>query len=625
MPRRVICSTTASLLAALLSLMPQAGAAPFSLTYQAYLSDVHGEPIDGMTDLVLSLYATEIGGAAAWSESMKVEVTQGLLTARLGHPGNPLPHDLFAGRSYLGVTVKGDPEMTPRLALGSVPHAFRAGDTDTLAGAPAATFDQSAHASSGSNPHGVSAAQIGAASAGDVAALAADVITSVSTGSGLSGGAAAGEATLAVDDAYVQRRIAVDCPAGESIRGVAVDGSVVCEAVGEADTNAGTLCGTGEYLDGSGQCTKLVRGSSTSAGFFAMRNQNTGSANTAFGGYALYRNETGSRNTAVGYNTLRDTDSTDNAAVGYYALYRNTTGRSNSALGASALHANTIGVRNTAIGHDALARNVEGLQNTAMGAHALARNTSGINNTAIGMYAMHGATTGHGSVAVGAYALDADAAGASNTAVGNSALTQATGSFNTALGRGAGGELITGSHNLYVAHPGADGESSTMRIGGSQTRAFVQGIRGVTTGLADAVPVLVDGDGQLGTISSSARYKDDVEDLGDVSERLLALRPVKFRYKVRTARSLEFGLIAEEVAEVFPELVIRDRDGRPETVRYHVLSTLLLNELHATRGALDAAAARIAGIEREQAKLVRIEARLHEMEASLMRLAPSPR
>jgi hypothetical protein len=133
-----------------------------------------------------------------------------------------------------------------------------------------------------------------------------------------------------------------------------------------------------------------------------------------------------------------------------------------------------------------------------------------------------------------------------------------------------------------MANKGFAEETHTIRIGLIQTRAFIAGIRGTTTGIADGISVVIDSNGQLGTVSSSRRYKEDIDDMGLASERLLQLRPVTFRYKEpyeNNEKRLQYGLIAEEVAEVLPELVVYDEDNQPETVKYRLLSTLLLNEL----------------------------------------------
>ena len=172
--------------------------------------------------------------------------------------------------------------------------------------------------------------------------------------------------------------------------------------------------------------------------------------------------------------------------------------------------------------------------------------------------------------------------GSDNTAVGYAALgLNMTGRFNTALGTGAG-EFVTGDKNIVIGsgNLGVAGESNTTRIGiaPAQTRAFIAGIRGVTTGNNDAVAVVIDSDGQLGTVSSSSRYKTDIKPIEKASESILALQPVSFRYKVHNDNRPNFGLIAEEVAKVNPDLVFCDADGKPYTVRYDAVNAMLLNE-----------------------------------------------
>jgi hypothetical protein len=166
------------------------------------------------------------------------------------------------------------------------------------------------------------------------------------------------------------------------------------------------------------------------------------------------------------------------------------------------------------------------------------------------------------------------AAGANNT----------TGSSNTFLGNGAGGENISGSNDVYIANEGptSGAESDAIRIGtvGTQTAAYIAGIHGSTS--ASGIAVYVDSNGQLGTTTSSLRFKENVRDMGDSTDALMKLRPVTFLYKPEYAngeRTLQYGLIAEEVAKVYPELVAYDNDGRPYSVRYQYLSTMLLNEV----------------------------------------------
>jgi hypothetical protein len=176
--------------------------------------------------------------------------------------------------------------------------------------------------------------------------------------------------------------------------------------------------------------------------------------------------------------------------------------------------------------------------------------------------------------------------GGRNVAVGTNALVnQTTGINNIALGLNAGGSVTTGDNNIHVGAVGFLTDSGVIRIGigGTHTRSFIAGIRGVTTGVNDAMAVLIDSDGQLGTTSSSRRVKTDIHDLADQSRALHQLRPVSFRYRIHPPGPLEYGLIAEEVAEIYPELVVLDKDGQPSGVRYHVLPAMLLNELQRQR------------------------------------------
>jgi len=254
----------------------------------------------------------------------------------------------------------------------------------------------------------------------------------------------------------------------------------------------------------------------------------------------------------------------------------------NTAIGQNALRDNTNGQGNTALGFAALQASIAASGgNTAVGASALPSLTTGFWNTAIGEAAALNLRAGTDNTVVGRAALLTNVNGANNTAVGGNALFFATGSANIAIGKDAGSSVTIGSSNILIGSAGASTESLTTRIGSGQTRAFMAGIRGVTTATA-AIPVLVGTDGQLGTTSSSRRFKEDIADMGDASSRVFQLRPVTFRFTQAAAdgsKPLDFGLIAEEVAEVFPELAVAGADGRIETVAYHKLPALLLNEL----------------------------------------------
>ena len=240
-----------------------------------------------------------------------------------------------------------------------------------------------------------------------------------------------------------------------------------------------------------------------------------------------------------------------------------------------------VGTNNTFLGLNAGNFTMTGDNNTGLGRGALASNTTGVNNTATGVGALSNNTMGTGNTANGSGALISNVLGNFNTAIGaGEALGNTTGSSNIAIGRSAGINLTTGSNNICIGNMGVAAESGTIRIGtvGTQTATFVAGVNGVMTG-GTGTPVLIDANGQLGTISSSARFKDEIQDMGEATEGLLKLRPVTFRYKAQPEGRKQFGLIAEEVETVMPELVVCSPSGEAETVLYHEMPAMLLNEL----------------------------------------------
>src|SRR6266498_5761236 len=321
----------------------------------------------------------------------------------------------------------------------------------------------------------------------------------------------------------------------------------------------------------------------TSLGFFALSSDTTGGNNTAIGFQAMNLNTTGSSGTATGYHALiNNTTGGNNTATGAGALNLNTTGGSNTASGYFALFSNTTGSNNTANGASALNNNTTGFSNTATGVQALFNNTIGGDNTATGFGALESNTTGNNNTANGLNALNSNTTGNNNTAIGIDALfNNTTGSTNIALGFLAGVNLTTGSNNIYIGTSGgSSGESAKIRIGtqGTQTATFIAGISGVT--VPGGVGVIVGTNGKLGTTTSSARYKDNIEPMDKMSEAIHSLRPVTFRYKQELDPEgiLQFGLVAEEVAKVHPDLIARDEEGKPYTVRYEAVNAMLLNE-----------------------------------------------
>jgi hypothetical protein len=371
--------------------------------------------------------------------------------------------------------------------------------------------------------------------------------------------------------------------------------------------------GAGNTAEGDNALLSLTDGGfNTAVGFYSLASVTTGQLNTAIGAGTLFMN-TGNLNTATGAAALfNNITGTQNTATGAVALANNTTGAENTAVGASVLVSNTNGTGNTGVGTNALSSNTRGNSNTAVGRFTLENMTAGSGNAAVGVQALSSKLTGTFDTAIGAQALLNETTAANNTAIGAQALlSNTTGSLNTALGMRAGANLTTGDYNIDIGarSEGVAGESGTIRIGDSpfQTRAFMAGIRGVTTDRNDAVPVVIDSDGQLGTVSSSSRYKTDIKPIENASESILALKPVSFRYKAHKDATPNFGLIAEEVAQVNPDLVIHDTDGKPFTVRYDAVNTLLLNEFlkehHKVEELQQQVAALAAGLQKVSAQL----------------------
>ena len=336
----------------------------------------------------------------------------------------------------------------------------------------------------------------------------------------------------------------------------------------------------------------------TAEGQNALFTLTTGEFNTAVGFFALDSNTTGSFNTALGAGTLFANTVGSNTAVGAGALLSNTIGFGNTANGAFALVSNTTGLTNVANGYQALFSNTTGGKNTAIGTGALFSNTIGGENTATGLGALAANTTGVDNTANGLNALVANITGSGNTAIGSDALGfNTSGHGNTALGDGAGSSVTTATNVISIGSSGANVTNS----------CFIGNIHGITTANNDAIAVLIDSAGQLGTVSSSRRYKTDIKPMDKASESILALKPVSFRYKVHKDATPQFGLIAEQVAEVNPDLVVRDAKGEIYTVRYEAVNAMLLNEFlkeHRIAEQLETTVAALAATVKEQASQI---------------------
>jgi hypothetical protein len=382
-------------------------------------------------------------------------------------------------------------------------------------------------------------------------------------------------------------------------------------ASGNFALNANT---TGSYNTASGDSALIenTTGSdNTASGFLALADNTTGSNNSAFGSWALARS-TGNANTAIGAWTMYATISangqasgSNNTALGTYALFWYSTANNNTASGMNALYSNTTGNSNTASGYGALygtpptgegAGGATGSNNTGIGTNTLYSYSTGSDNTASGYEALYSNTTGDYNNASGFFALRYNSTGSQNSASGVQALyTNKTGNYNTASGTDAlysnttgstniaegykaGYNLTTGSNNIDIGNQGVAADSATIRIGttSTQTKTFIAGIYGTSV---SGSAVVVSSTGQLGVTVSSERFKTAIAPMGSNSDKLQELRPVTFHLKTDPKGALQYGLIAEDVAKVYPDLVIRNESGRIDGVRYDELAPMLLNEV----------------------------------------------
>ncbi len=295
-------------------------------------------------------------------------------------------------------------------------------------------------------------------------------------------------------------------------------------------------------------------GGNTAEGQGALLTLTNGTFNTAAGFLSLRALTEGNFNTALGAGTLLANTADQNTATGAAALLSNTIGSDNTANGAFALFSNTEGAGNTASGELALFSNTMGAQNTATGFQALNNNTTGGDNAAFGDQALLSTTTGGGNTAVGAFALLNNTTGVTNTALG----------FNAGFG-------ITTADNVIVIGTNVAGQNVDHGC-------FIGEIFGQTSSSGTAV--FINSEGRLGTATSSRRFKEGIKPMDQASESLFALEPVTFHYKkeIDPTSTPQFGLVAEEVEKVDPALVVRDKEGKPYSVRYDQVNAMLLNE-----------------------------------------------
>jgi trimeric autotransporter adhesin len=363
------------------------------------------------------------------------------------------------------------------------------------------------------------------------------------------------------------------------------DGGYPFGTTAEGDGALGSLT-----LSGKGRPTAV---NNTALGFDTLFNNTGGNNNTATGYQALFHNDANA-NTADGFQALfSNTFGRSNTANGFQALYHNigeadvpVMGGANTATGYQALFHNTTGGENTAVGFKALFSNTTVLGNTAIGAHALESNTIGDENTAIGGGALGLNITGNANTAIGENALPFNGTGGANTAVGaNALLKDGTGGSNTAIGEEALFFLNGGSGNIALgrlAGQNVDSANNVICIGADgqnvSNSCYIGQIFGATS--SGGTAVFINANGKLGTTTSSRRFKEQIKPMERASETILALKPVTFHYKkdIDPRGAAQFGLVAEEVEKVNPNLVVRDKEGKPYSVRYDQVNAMLLNE-----------------------------------------------
>jgi trimeric autotransporter adhesin len=310
-------------------------------------------------------------------------------------------------------------------------------------------------------------------------------------------------------------------------------------------------------------------GFTTAEGCNALHSLTTGAGNTGLGWDSLASNTNGSYNTGVGAGTLVLNNADSNTAVGAAALLLNTTGTENTATGTDALVHNDNGGFNTAVGAFALFNNIGGSVNTAVGRHALFTNNTGNSNVAVGVSALEANTSGFENAALGGAALLSNMGGHDNIAVGQAALSNNTsGNNNIGIGFFGGLAVTTSSNVIAIGTQGQDMSNS----------CFIGQIFGAT--VPGASNVVIDANNRLGTLTSSKRFKEDIKPMDKASEALYALEPVSFHYKkeIDPVHTSQLGLVAESVDKVNPDLVVRDKEGKPYSVRYDQVNAMLLNE-----------------------------------------------
>ena len=560
---RIHCRTAWLLGLLLLSsviLQPSAfsqSASPQVIPFQGRLTSQAGVAYtSGQYSIIFNLYSTAVAGTTLWTERHeKVGVTNGMVNVFLGSINafsNMTGGADFSTVKYLGITVDvdnnpatADPEMVPRQMI--IP-AFWAKQADNATNATKLSgFDWSSMFVDASN----------------------NPLNNPSTG--------------------FLKGISLPTTSSSTVGVILQSGAPIIQTYGAGDffagANAGNFTVTGARNTGVGvlALSAVTSGTdNTAVGYHALQAARSPGGNVAVGSSALALTTTGGSDVAVGAFALSsNTTGNWNTAVGYNVMGSNTTGSYNTAAGMGALGNNSSANFNSAFGYQALGSNSTGVANVAVGYLSLANMDAALYNTAVGNLSLTHCTTGAYNIASGALSLANNTTGLLNTAAGFNALGgNTTGTNNTALGSSAGSNLTSGDNNIDIGNAGIATESGVIRIGNTSYNGtvFISGIVG------SAVPgggaVYINSNGQLGVTVSSRRFKDDIRSMDRASESLLALRPVTFRYKQEIdAKGIQqWGLIAEEVNQINPELVVRDSNGVIQSVRYEQVNAMLLNE-----------------------------------------------
>jgi endosialidase-like protein len=526
------------------------------LQFSAVLNRVQAPGIAGVR---FAVYRDQEGGEPLWSETQNVEADEkGRFSVVLGEVQR-IPLEIFTSGEARWLGIQRIPEAEQqRILLAAVPYALKAADADTLGGKPLSAFVLAEPAQE----------------RGD-----GDVI-----------GRPWHEARQLPIVGAPQRPLSLD----QSIRSLQpIPNAAVTTGFQLASITGNTSIG---FATTGGAWNVYLKPSSAS-GFDStdLRMTLADSALTLTGALSLG----GNINIASGAAIVK-------------GLYRflHSVGTSSTFVGLRSGTSTNTGARNTGVGEDALGAITTAGGNTAVGNSAFGAITDGNENTAVGSQAGK-SLAGNANTLLGSDVAFVTLSGSYNTMIGTSAFfPTASGSNNIGLGYAAGYNLSSGDNNIYIGSvgPAAQGpESGKIRIGDpSQTATFIAGINGVTS--SGGVAVYVNSSGQLGTLTSSIRYKENVEDMGTSSGRLMELRPVTFQYKPEYDESglQQYGLIAEEVAKVDPQLVVYDADGTPQTVRYHFINAMLLNEVQKQHRQ----------IEDQQAMIDQLAARLAKLETT---------